>query len=202
MISNDLSWAAHDNYICPNANRRLYFVCMLRRAGASHADLLSFYKAYVRSAVEYASTVWHTGLTGEQADCIESVQRWALRIIEPGLSHHEALALTGLETLHTCRERMTQAFFEAILSPGHKLHHLLPDPRLVNYGPRHWHCYPATSLRTQRACRTLINYGIDNWQYLCKCALLLLLLLLYFNVYIALNLNLCNLFNRAGTDCK
>ena len=34
-ISNDLSWAAHVDYICPNANRRLYFVCMLRRAGAS-----------------------------------------------------------------------------------------------------------------------------------------------------------------------
>ena len=32
MISNDLSWAAHVDYICPNTNRRLYFVCMLRRA--------------------------------------------------------------------------------------------------------------------------------------------------------------------------
>ena len=39
MISDDLSWAAHVEYICPNTNRRLYFVCMLRRAGASCADL-------------------------------------------------------------------------------------------------------------------------------------------------------------------
>ena len=69
---------------------------MLRRAGASRVDLLTFYKAYIRSAVEYASAVWHTGLTGEQADRIESVQRRALRIIEPGLSYHEALSLTGL----------------------------------------------------------------------------------------------------------
>ena len=153
MISNDISWAAHVDYICPNANRRLYFVCMLRRAGSSRADLLTFYKAYVRSAVEYASAVWHTGLTGEQADRIESVQS----IIEPGLSYHEALALTGLETLHARRERMARAFFEAILSPGHKLHHLLPDPRPVNYGLRRRHRYPATSLRTQRARRTLIN---------------------------------------------
>ena len=57
-------------------------MCMLRRAGASRADLLTFYMAYVRSAVEYASAVWHTGLTGEQADRIESVQRRAPRIIE------------------------------------------------------------------------------------------------------------------------
>ena len=164
MISNDLSCAAHVDYICPSTNRRLYFVCMLRRAGASRADLLTFCKAYVRSAVEYASTARHTGLTGEQADRIESVQRRALRIIEPGLSYHEALTLTGRETLQTRRERMARAFFEAILSPGHKLHHLLPDPRPVNYGLRHRHRYPATSLRTKRARRTLINYGIDNWQ--------------------------------------
>ena len=146
---------------------------MLRRAGASCADLLTFYKAYVRSAMEYATAVWHTGLAGEQADRIKSVQRRALRIIEPGLSYHEALALTkeprllaltGLETLHACWERMARACFEAILSPGHKLHHLLPDPRPVNYGLRRRHRYPATSLRTQRARRTLINYGIDNWQ--------------------------------------
>ena len=164
MISNDLSWAAHVDYICPNANRRLYFVYMVRRAGASRANLLTFYKAYVRSVVEYASTVWHTGLTGEQADRIESVQRRALRIIEPGLSYHEALALTGLETLHARRERMARAFFEAILSPGHKLHHLLPDPRPVSYGLRRRHHYPAMFLGTQRAHRTLINYGINNWQ--------------------------------------
>ena len=137
---------------------------MLRRAGGSRADLLTFYKAYVRSAVGYASTVWHTRLAVEQADRIESVQKRALRSIEPGLSYHEALALTGLETLHARWERMAQAFFEVILSPGHKLHHLLPDPRPVNYGMRRRHRYPATSLRTQKARRTLINYGIDNWQ--------------------------------------
>ena len=98
-------------------------------------------------------------MTGEQADRIKSVQRWALRIIEPGLSYHEALSLTGLETLRTHQERMARAFFEAILSPGHKLHHLLPDPRLMNYGLRRRNRYPATSLHTQRACRTLINYN-------------------------------------------
>ena len=157
MSSNDLSWAAHVDYICPKANGRLYFMCMLRRAGATRADLLTFYKAYVRSAVENASAEWHTGLTMEQTDRIESVQRRALRIIEPDLSYQKSLALTGLETLHARRERMARAFFEGILNPDHRLHHLLPDPRPVIYGLRRQHRYPAASLRTQRACRTLIN---------------------------------------------
>ena len=164
MISSDLSWTAHVDYICPTANGRLYFVCMLKRAGASRADLLNFYKASVRSTVEYASAVWHTGMTAEQADRIESVQRRALRIIEPGLSYQEALASTGLEMLHSRRERMAQAFFEAILSPDHRLHYLLPDPRPVSYGLRSRNDYAVPSLRTQRARRTLINYGLEHWQ--------------------------------------
>ena len=126
--------------------------------------ILTFYKACVRSAVEYASAVWHTGLTVEQTDRIESIQRRALRIIEPDLSYQEALALTGLETLHARRERMARAFFVGILNPSHRLHHLLPDPRPVIYGLRRQHLYPGVSLRTQRARKTLVCYGLDNWQ--------------------------------------
>ena len=34
-ISGDLSWWSHIDYICPNASKRLYFLSMLKRAGAS-----------------------------------------------------------------------------------------------------------------------------------------------------------------------
>ena len=164
MISNDLSWNSHVDYICPKANKRLYFLCLLMRAGASRSDMLQFYKSTVRSAVEYACPVWHTGLTTEQTDRIESVQRRALRIIDPGLSYNEALTLTGLETLHARRERMSQSFFLKTLAPDHKLHHLIPEPREVRYGLRRANRYPVPAHRTQRARKNLIIFGLANWQ--------------------------------------
>ena len=54
-ISSDLSWRSHVDYVCPNASKSIYFLSKLKRAGASQRDLHMFYKAAVRSVVEYAA---------------------------------------------------------------------------------------------------------------------------------------------------
>ena len=51
IVSSDLSWAKHMQYICPKASQRVYFLCMLRRAGASSTDMLKFYKSTIRASV-------------------------------------------------------------------------------------------------------------------------------------------------------
>jgi len=35
MISNDLSWQNHVDYVCPNASQCLYLLSMLKQVGAS-----------------------------------------------------------------------------------------------------------------------------------------------------------------------
>ena len=42
IVSSDLSWANHVQYICPKASQRVYFLCMLGWAGASSTDMLNF----------------------------------------------------------------------------------------------------------------------------------------------------------------
>ena len=121
------------DHICPGGNQRVYFLCVLRWAGASPRDLLVFYKAAVRSVVEHACVVWHTGLMAEQTDRIESMQRRVLRAIYPDLSYAEALQCTGFKTLQARRERVARAFFGKVLAPDHKLHHLLPEPCQLGY---------------------------------------------------------------------
>ena len=120
--------------------------------------MLSFYNSTVRSSVEYACPVWHTGLTGEQSDSIEAIQKRAMRIIYPELSYAEALALAGLDLLHSRRERIASSLFSKMLSPDHKLHHLIPEPRNIEYGLRRAKKYPLPILRTQRARRLTINH--------------------------------------------
>ena len=75
---HDLKWTTHVDAIVANAASRLHFFKQLKRAGASIRDLLHFYKAIVCPVLEYACSVWHSGLTVAQSDEIESVQKLSL----------------------------------------------------------------------------------------------------------------------------
>ena len=108
IISGDLSWSEHMDFITSTGSQRIYFVCLLRRAGASGDDILCLYKASVRAGLEYACVVWHTSLSTEQSDQIDRLQKRALRIIYPNASYNEALTLLGLEMLHARRKRIEQ----------------------------------------------------------------------------------------------
>ena len=46
--------------------------------------MLHFYISVIRPVLEYAVAAWHTGLTKEQSDELEALQKRALRIIYGG----------------------------------------------------------------------------------------------------------------------
>ena len=162
-VSSDLSWGSHVDYICPNASKRFYFLSTLKRAGASQRDLLMFYKAAVRSVVEYACVVWHTGFTGERLNKIESIQNRALGIILPDVSYEHVLVQVGLKNIRTRREKRARSFCQRVQEPSHELHRLLPEPRRVTYELRQCRKYPAPGMVTDRAKNTLIIYGMSHW---------------------------------------
>ena len=62
---------------------------------------------------------------------LERCQKRALRIIFPNKEYDEALACTGLISLHERRQNIATKLFSNVLVPGHKLHKLLP-PRNVS----------------------------------------------------------------------
>ena len=127
--------------------------------------MVKFYKSTIRSAIEYASPVWHTGLTADQSDRIEAIQRRALKMIEPALAYEEALTHTGMETLHARRESLAKSFFQKAMVPSHKLHHLCRQTRETGYDLRRAKQFQVPALRTKRAQITsLINYGLLKWQ--------------------------------------
>jgi len=66
-----------------------------------------YYKAVVRSVLEYASPVWHTDLTADKTKTLEAVQRRACQIItggDTGGTYTENCALQGLENLADRRD--------------------------------------------------------------------------------------------------
>ena len=109
---------------------------LLRRVtsfGASNAELTNIYILYIRSLLEQSCTVWHSGLTEENSQDLERIQKSALRIIlqESYSSYENALNLLGLETLHDRREALCLSFAKKCLTnqkmkdlfqPNRKIH--------------------------------------------------------------------------------
>ena len=163
-ISNDLTWKHHVKNICKKASQRLFLLCLLKRAGVTPKDLIQVFKTLIRPLVEYACELWHCGLTMEQSGQIESIQKRALRITFPDVAYLEALQTAGLETLENRRGKLSQNLFMNLLDHKHKLHHLLPKQRTVNYNLRICKKYPVPKIHCKRTLRSPIVYGLSYFQ--------------------------------------
>ena len=105
-ITSDLTWGEHADTVHSKAAQWLYFLTLLRRAGTPPHSMLRVFTVVVRPLTEYACPAWHTALTEQQSDKLESILQRALKIVFPDLSYREALAASGLPTLCDRRESL------------------------------------------------------------------------------------------------
>lgn len=163
-FNSDLTWKHHVEYLLKKTAKRIYFIYLLVKAGVSSPDVVLVYCSIIRSVLEYASPVWHAGLTKTQSDDIEGVQRRCLRIIYPELSYNEALFVTGLERLNVRRENSVQDIFNEIKKPDNVLNYLLP--RRLNTvkqtSLRQVYPYLLQRAKTSRFNKSFISYCIKK----------------------------------------
>ena len=162
IIRCDLSWQEHVDYIITKASKRFYVLCQLKRSGVCNLDIIAVYCSLIRSIVEYASPVWHSGLTKNQSDLIEGVQKRCLRIIYPDLSYSVAIQLAGLELLSVRREAACRNLFSEIKKPGHILNKLLPLSDVKNVRTRDNYPYKTPISKTDRIKKSLLVYAISK----------------------------------------
>ena len=132
-ISNDLKWNDHIEQAIKKANKRLYFLVQLRRAGVGAESLIKFYSAVIRPVLEYGAQVFHHNLQDYLCEDLERVHKQALSIIiiAPDLPYQLCLDCFELESLSVRRERLCCKLINEIFDEQHNLHSLLP--------PRHHH---------------------------------------------------------------
>ena len=117
IITNNLSWDEHCDYIYSKANKRLFGLRVLKKSGLRPADLVKVYCSIIRSVLEYTSPVW-AGLPVYLSDPLESIQRKALRIIYPHVPYHEALQLANLDSLSSRRTIACRNFAKNCIKTG------------------------------------------------------------------------------------
>ena len=100
----------------------------------STGDLLCFDKSVIRPVAEYVCPAWHSSLTVEQSNRIESFQKRALKIIYNDFTAGDnAYALNyvvaGLPQLAHRREQLTKRQFVNMADTDNCLNYLLPTTR-------------------------------------------------------------------------
>ena len=112
IVTSDLKWDENTNCIVRKANQRMELLRKISSFGASLDDLKNIYILYIRSLLEQSCTVWHSGLTAENSEDLERVQKSSLKIIlkEKFQSYEHALSLLDLDSLAERRELLCLQF--------------------------------------------------------------------------------------------
>ena len=130
ILSSDLKWNPHIEYIVKKANKKLYPLRVLRRAGVDQKNLLKVYLCSVRPVLEYAVPIWQN-IPDYLSNEIESAQKRVLKIIFPECeSYAEALNFAQLPTLTARRVRICQKYMAKMRRENHPL---LPIPVVPDY---------------------------------------------------------------------
>ena len=147
----------HIGEIIRKANKRMYFLILLKRSGVPTADIRNFFCTCIRPLLEYCSQVFHHSLPKYLCDDLENVQKRALAIISPNQSYEHNLQKFNLATLKDRRMKLCDKLFSSIKSSeSHKLHNLLPPLQEENYDIRKKRVLNIPMIRTERFKRTFI----------------------------------------------
>ena len=158
VFNNKLTWDDHVSYMLKKVSKRYYFIYRLARTGVPQRDIVLVYISTIRSILEYACAVWHSGLTRAQSEEIERVQMRSLKIIYPDLSYSKAMREANIDRLNVRRENIVRHLFEEIKKPGHVLNDLLTPRKDHGHNTRNTYMYEIPAARTQRFLNSFIPY--------------------------------------------
>ena len=111
ILSSNLKWQSNTDHICAKATSKLW---MLRRMKRLHVDpmvMVDSYKKEIRCHLELGVACWHSGLTLNQAESIERIQKIAVSIIlDEKLDYYLACCILQLEPLSSRRDDICLRF--------------------------------------------------------------------------------------------
>ena len=122
LLDDDLRWNSHVDYLTKKGASLLHSFSHLKIFGTQTEVLKSVYCSYVRPSLEYACPAWHPGLTKDQTDRLETIQKKAVKIIlgQNYSTYEDALKQLNLDSLDSRRHGLTYRFgLNCLNSPTH-----------------------------------------------------------------------------------
>ena len=112
IISKDLKWHKNTNYLVKKANKKMRMLHLAAKFTKNKDHLKHIYKTFIRSRLEFSSTVWHSSLTLANRQDLERIQKAALKVIlgKDYESYEKSLKILNMESLDQRRESMSLKF--------------------------------------------------------------------------------------------
>ena len=140
ILSSDLSWTPHVNDVTRRATAKLWILVRFKHLGGSQEQLLKVYQTRIRSTLEFAAPVFWSGLTRQQSDQMEMVQKKGFAIIlgKDYKSYKSALSTLSQERLDSRRLELAYKFaVKCSKSPKHAhMFPVNPKPRITSRNPK------------------------------------------------------------------
>ena len=163
ILSHDLKWTNHVDYIYKKSNKRLYFIRLLKKSRVECNSIVKIYLVLIRPILEYAVQVWQD-IPNFLETKLETIQKRALRIIFPHLTYEQA----GIETLAERRYALCLSYILKLKDQNHPLHFLLPRSVSVNRSCNLRSATAASSIlfRNKSSCKTQHSSNFITFKYL------------------------------------
>ena len=125
-----------------------------------NVDLKTIYTVFIRSILEFSSTVWHSSLTNENREDLERVQKSALKIIlqEKYKNYENALNLLDLESLDDRRKKLCYTFAKKCVNNEKTKHYFEHNKKCHQMKLRTTQPFNVTQAKTERLKQSAIPY--------------------------------------------
>ena len=105
-IDDNMKWNTNTEKIVKKAAKCLFLLKVLKSYGASTSNMKNFYIAVIRPTLEYGAQVRNGGISKDQSNQIERIQKRALKIIYKEDDYDKCLQTAELVSLKHRRDQM------------------------------------------------------------------------------------------------
>ena len=160
ILTSDMKWHQNTNNIIRKAYSKMELIRKLSGFGAPVMDLKKVYMTFVRSHCEQSCVVWHSGLTIQEENDLERVQKVALKIIlkDQYISYDNALNYLQLESLKDRRIHLCLTFARKCLGNPKMKELFLPNNRTHTMLPRNHEHFQVLHANTERMKNSPVIY--------------------------------------------
>ena len=131
----------------------------------NRCHLENIYKTFIRSRLEYASTLWHSSLTVANRNDIERIQKSAMKVIfrsdYPG--YERSLKILNIESLQDRRERLSLNFAKKCLN-HEKFSEMFPKnlSKIKSRGKERYHVNMANTERYKHSAMPFLQRKLNE----------------------------------------